>query len=195
MLVINHRINSIEMLSAIPSSEGVEIDVSHSKGNIVVGHDPGDDTLLFDNFLQHYRHSLMAVNIKQEGIEHMVLKLLQKYSVEHFFLFDLSFPSLMRLMLQGESRLALRISDIETVRQISFFKGKIEWLWLDTFFEDGAWLSETLPQYDSFKKCFVSPELHPSRDYKIQELLIQQVLPIMSKFDAVCTKHSQRWRL
>jgi hypothetical protein len=193
MLIIKHRINSIQDLMMVPNEFGVEFDLHFHLDTIYVGHDPYDLEIDFNTYLETCQNKFMAVNIKEEGIEELVLELLRKHGVENFFLFDLSFPSIVKLISRGESRVALRLSDFEDIRDIESFNGKAEWLWIDIF-EDARFLSElNWRRLKSFKKCFVSPELHVSRD-KLASLEIQnQMLEYVERMDAICTKNEDLW--
>ena len=122
MLIIKHRVNTILELDQTPVEFGVELDVHYDSGNIFVGHEPNDREIKFSNYLSRYRHSILAVNIKQEGIEKEVIDILEHYQIKNYFLFDLSFPSLVNQVQNGQSNIALRISDYEEVRRVSYFR-------------------------------------------------------------------------
>jgi hypothetical protein len=160
---------------------------------VVVGHDPQQNAVSFDSYLLEFEHNFLAVNIKQEGIEKTVLTQLKDHDISNFFLFDLTFPSLMRTMMTGERRLALRISDFEDVNNLSFFKGKVDWIWIDIF-QDPVYLEKIdWSTLSSFKKCLVSPELHIMRDYAISQNIKGNLSAHIDKFEAVCAKDPFFW--
>ena len=193
MLIIKHRVNSVEELRLVPRHYGVEVDVHYYDSTVVVGHDPQQNTVSFDSYLLEFEHSFLAVNIKQEGIEKTVLAHLKDHDISNFFLFDLTFPSLMRTMMTGERRLALRISDFEDVKNLSFFKGKVDWVWIDIF-QDPVYLEKTdWSTLSSFKKCLVSPELHILREYAISQNIKGNLSAHIDKFEAICTKDPFFW--
>jgi len=194
VLTIKHRINTLQSLRKVPQEYGVELDLHYSDGKVYVGHDPNDLGISFESYLSKYRHAFMAVNVKEEGIEDMVLETLQEYKIEDFFLFDLTFPSIFRLKSLGESRIAVRISDFENIRDFNLIRDKVQWLWIDVFqsahfLEEFDWL-----QLIDFKKCFVSPELHLNRKSYVSNNIRKSMLQYIDKFDAVCTKDESLWK-
>jgi hypothetical protein len=192
MLVIQHRVNSIEQLKLIPANRGIEVDV-HMEGNdLVTGHDPGESLAIFEEWLKSYRHSLLAINIKQEGIESKIIKLLSDRNISDFFLFDLSFPMLYKTQLLGESRLAIRVSDLEPFQSVHHFRGRVEWIWLDGFL-DLKFLKQAKFSFNGFKVCFVSPELHQAREKQQVEDMLKDFRRSSIIVDAICTKNPEQW--
>ncbi len=192
MLIIKHRVNSVLDLVSTPIDFGVEVDVKEKNGEIVCGHDPIDDEALFVDWVKSYRHKFVAVNIKQEGIESLVISILEDANIRDFFLFDLSFPMLNKLSESGETRLALRISDLEGFEHAQLFVGKVEWIWLDIF-KNGDFLPKAESIFEKFKVCAVSPELHVRRDEQKNQEILVNLLKFKGLFDAVCTKIPSKW--
>ena len=85
MLFIAHRINTIEDLSQVPKSYGIEIDVRVDSYSIILGHDPGLDGIKLINFLEHYHHNFLIVNVKTEKIEKDIITILEEKKIENFF--------------------------------------------------------------------------------------------------------------
>lgn len=195
MKYIAHRINKAEDLKKLPHEYGVEIDLRDSaEGKIHLSHDPftiGED---FDEYLKHYRHGLMILNIKSERIEHRVLQLLQKHKISDYFFLDSSFPMIYLLSNTGEKNIALRFSEFEGIDTLVNMKGKVKWVWVDCFTK----LPIDFKIFSDLKKldynlCLVSPELqgreNDMANYKkyLEENKIE--------FDAICTKsyNLQNW--
>ena len=192
MLIIKHRINSVKDLVSTPIHFGVEVDVKEKNGEIVCGHDPIDEESLFIDWVKNYKHKFVAVNIKQEGIEPLVISILENANIRDFFLFDLSFPMLMKLSESGEKRLALRVSDLEGFEHAEFFIGKVDWIWLDIF-KNVNFLSKAESILEEFKVCGVSPELHTRRDEQNNHKILVDLLGFKGLFNAVCTKTPDKW--
>ena len=194
MLIIKHRVNSLESLVSLSSDFGVEVDLHFNDSSICVGHDPFDLDTTFDDYLDNFHHRFLAVNIKEEGIESMVFDSLKKHRIDQFFLFDLSFPSLMRIVRTGERRMALRMSDFERIENVAHFQDKVDWIWLDTFQTTNHLSDSFFNILANFQICVVSPELHVDRDevhsIKIRDALLQ----FKDSFQAVCTKNEQLWQ-
>jgi hypothetical protein len=183
-IIIRHRINTIELLNTVPSHFGIEFDVREGNSGIVVTHDPWSDSISFEDFLKHVRHAFYIVNVKSEGIEYEVLRILKKNNIENFFLLDCSFPMIVRLSKIGERRLAIRVSEYESMDTAISMKEFVDWIWLDSF--------NSLPSTDTyfnlkkygFQICIVSPELQGR---------VEDTSKLKDIADAVCTKNPDLW--
>lgn len=193
MFIIEHRVNSIRQLLNVPKKHGIEIDVQAQGDVLVTGHDPGEGIEDISDFLGHFNHKFLALNIKQEGIEVKLIQELKKRQIEDFFLFDVSFPQIVRLSEQYGEMLALRISDMEDVPKIAYFRNRIKWLWVDCFYDVKEIDSKEILLNSEFKKCLVSPELHPRLNKMEIEMRLNNLKKIHWSPDAVCTKIPGLW--
>jgi len=187
MKFIAHRINTVEELKKIPTEYGVELDLRDRGERLILQHDPFKDGEDFEEYLKHYHHGLMILNIKSERIEHRALELVHKYNVREYFLLDSSFPMIFLLSNEGEKNIALRFSELEGLDTILSMKGKVKWVWVDCFTKlpiDNK--NFQILKEAGFQLCLVSPELQKREsdlaDYK-DYLQREGVL-----FDAICTK-------
>jgi len=196
MEYIAHRINRIKALKKIPKEYGVELDLRDFGGRLVLQHEPFMDGEDFAEYLKHYDHGTMILNIKSERIEYKVLELVQKYNIKDYFFLDSSFPMIYSLSKSGEKNIALRFSEFEGIDTILNMKGKIDWIWVDCFSKlpiDNE--NYNLLKQHGFKFCLVSPELQ-GQDEKLEEykkyLNDKNII-----FDAVCTKiyNAKRWEV
>ena len=196
MEYIAHRINRIKELKKIPKEYGVELDLRDFGGRLVLQHEPFMDGEDFAEYLKHYDHGTMILNIKSERIERKVLELVQKYNIKDYFFLDSSFPMIYSLSKSGEKNIALRFSEFEGIDTILNMKGKIDWIWVDCFSKlpiDNE--NYNLLKQHGFKFCLVSPELQ-GQDEKLEEykkyLNDKNII-----FDAVCTKiyNAKRWEV
>jgi uncharacterized protein YktA (UPF0223 family) len=190
MLIIQHRVNTIELLQQVNTDYGIEFDVRDKYNDIIVTHDAFVDGVPWVDFLDHYRHQHMIVNVKTEGIEKKIIEDLEKKNIDNYFLLDVSLPFLVKLSNDGFRKMAVRFSDYEPLEFTMKFAGKVDWVWVDCF--HGLPLNESnyalLSQH--FKICIVSPELHGK---PVEEIAIfQQTLHNM-KVQAVCTKQPLHW--
>ncbi len=194
MLKICHRINTIDQLQKIHPSQGIEVDLHAHGKRLVVNHDAFVDAVDFEEWLLHYRNPFLILNIKEEGIENRVLELVLKYNIDDFFLLDLSFPALIKLVKVKEKRVAIRVSHYESFETAIRIAGEAEWVWLDLFFDE---LPINKNQYQLLRKygykiCLVSPELHGRSNQsiiRVQSLLRANQVAV----DAVCTKYPDLW--
>jgi hypothetical protein len=184
MIVCKHRINTLEPGD---SSLGIEFDVREGPGGtILVTHDPWTSGPELAAFLAVHRHTFYIVNIKCEGIEYEVLRLLKDANIENFFLLDCSFPMIHKLSLKGETRLALRFSEYEEFRRM---QGRAQWVWVDVFSRIPLGPKDCDELHAlGYKLCLVSPELQQQPE-KLETY--KQVLE--GHLDMVCTKFPEKW--
>ena len=74
MILINHRANSIKDLKKTNVNFGVEIDLRSDKKKIYLHHDPYQRGVEFKEWLRYYKHKLIVLNVKEEGLENKILK-------------------------------------------------------------------------------------------------------------------------
>lgn len=184
MIVCKHRVNTLEPGD---SSLGIEFDVREGPGGtILVTHDPWTSGPELATFLAAHRHTFYIVNIKCEGIEYEVLRLLKDANIENFFLLDCSFPMIHKLSLKGETRLALRFSEYEEFRRM---QGRAQWVWVDVFSHIPLGPKDCDELHAlGYKLCLVSPELQqqPEKLETYKQLL-------EGHLDMVCTKFPEKW--
>jgi hypothetical protein len=187
MIFISHRINTIKELMETPTHCGVEIDLRDDlDGEIYLHHDPFKKGNYFKDFLTNFKHSLLILNIKSEGIEFEVLNLLNKHKITNYFFLDSSFPMIIKLIKLEVDNIALRYSEYENINIFKTLKDKVKWAWIDSFDN----LSLKPNDYDflknNFKLCLVSPELQNNSD-KINNFK-KIINDSKFEFDAVCSK-------
>jgi hypothetical protein len=184
---IAHRANTISHLTQVPQEYGVEIDLRPYGDELIVEHDPFVKGELFSDYIKHYRHGTLILNIKSEGIEHKVLELVRQQGIKRYFFLDCSFPRINAMAQAGERNMALRFSEYEGLDTLRQMAGMVEWVWVDCFTRlpiDGSSFSALKKL--GYRLCLVSPELQgrpqdiaPYRDYLRKEGVV---------FDAICTK-------
>ncbi|MBI4634962.1 MAG: hypothetical protein HY727_01305 [Candidatus Rokubacteria bacterium] len=190
MIVVSHRVNTIEQLAQTSTRYGVEVDLRDYNGKVVVQHDPGLGGETFERYIEHFRHRFIILNVKCEGIEAEVLRIVERRGIEDFFFLDLSFPALVKLVRQGERRIAVRFSEHEPIEGCLALAGKVDWIWVDCFSDFPAVLPERERVLSEFKTCLVAPELQGRAP-----LDPAPALAIVERYQAsaVCTKHVEAW--
>lgn len=187
MEFIAHRVNTTKELQDIPSNCGVEIDLRDRGNDIIISHEPFQSGEKFEDYLKHYDHGTMILNIKSEGIEHRIIELLREYEMKNWFFLDSSFPMIRKLSREGERKLAIRVSEYEDISTAMAMKGNAEWVWIDCFSRfplDKKALS--LLKTSGYHACLVSPELQ-GRENDIQ-MYKEEMRKNGYVFDAVCSK-------
>lgn len=196
MIYVAHRINEITQLKIVPYEMGVEIDLRSSGNEIILHHEPFISGVLFKEWLKFYQHSLLILNIKEEGLEDKILECLYNFNVNNYFFLDQSFPFLVKSIKKGRNQSAVRISEFESIETAKNLKGKVDWVWIDFFTHFPLEpVSIKLLKDMAFKLCIVSPELQgfiPEVQIpKLAEFLLKNSI----KIDAICTKNPELWKM
>jgi hypothetical protein len=190
MQIIAHRRNTIEELEATPAEYGIEMDIRSCGDRLIVTHEPFMDALNFEEWLGHFRHKTLILNIKEGGIEYRVKEMVEKRGISDYFFLDLSFPYLVQMVNTGEKRVAVRFSEFESLETVLSLAGKADWVWVDCFTK----LPLTRASYDAlhgrFKLCIVSPELQGRSPEEIRSF--RRVLAPF-EIEAVCTRRPDLW--
>ena len=193
MLIIHHRRNSIELINQTPKNFGVEIDIRTYKNELIVNHEPYENGIKLMELLKFYNHQFLILNTKEEGLEKKILKMMLEFDIKSFFLLDQSFPFLVKTLLSGEKRCAIRVSEYESVKTALSLSGLAEWIWIDVFNKFPISKSDYINLKDAgFKLCLVSPELQQhsfDKVMSIKKFLKEKNIVI----DAVCTKFPSYW--
>jgi len=145
---------------------GTETDIRDFDGNLVISHDVAEKSCItLTDFLNIYNSQNcklpLALNIKSDGLQKMLLKLLKSHLIHNYFVFDMSIPDTIMYLKEGMT-VFIRQSEYESGTP---FYERASGIWLDAF--EGAWYSEELVQkhLDNGKKvAIVSSELH-KREY------------------------------
>ena len=194
MIIIKHRINTIDELKFTPADFGVEIDLRSYRNNIIINHEPFIDSILFEDWLQFYNHKFLILNVKEEGLEEIILGKIKKFNIKNFFFLDQSFPFLIKTINSGEKRTAVRVSKYESIETALKLTNLAEWIWLDYYgsFPLNDVELEKLKEAN-FKICLVSPELQ-GFSYSITKEYAFQISNKNFIFDGVCTKFPSLWK-
>jgi hypothetical protein len=194
MIIIRHRINSINELLNIDSDHGVEIDLRSLGQELILEHEPFKNGVKLSEWLRHYNHKYLIVNLKEDGLETKAIDILNDYGIQNFFFLDQSFPSLYKLSRITPEFCSARVSDFEPIS--SALSLKPGWLWFDSHSGDWDYLRVAFLALENLniKTCLVSPELQRV-DSDIELVNLKTIIKEMSiNFDAVCTKLPHIWR-
>ena len=194
MILIQHRINTINALNQTSKNYGVEIDLRSDKGKLILSHDPFSEGEDFLEWLKYYNHKFLILNVKEEGLEERILQEVKKFNITKYFFLDQSFPFLIKTSNAGIRNSAIRVSEFESVFTAINLSNKIDWVWVD-FFSKFPINSEIINKLKSnnFKICLVSPELQgfdPNTEIKN---LINLLGNDINFINAVCTKNPEQW--
>lgn len=192
MIIVSHRVNSIQDLNSVPNYQGVEIDLRRSPKGIYLQHEANGDGELFIEWIKGYAHELLILNVKEDGLESQLLEIVEKKQIRNFFFLDQPFPTLLRSAALGMP-VAYRTSDLEKLPIIT--NAESNWLWIDSFSGDWKHLEGAIHFATDMglKTCLVSPELQGRNNiFEIQA--IKNILANMAyQLTAVCTKVPAQW--
>jgi hypothetical protein len=171
MKIISHRgywkakseQNSFEaLINSFHFGFGVETDIRDFDGNLVISHDLSKKDslpleLLFKSYNERGNDLPLALNVKSDGLQDELMKLLEKYKIDNYFVFDMSIPDFKSYASKGFNAY-FRLSEYES--DLSLDKHS-KGIWLDAF--DEIWYDKDLiMKCTNLNKqiCIVSEELH-----------------------------------
>jgi hypothetical protein len=192
---IQHRVNSLKQAGLIEKNSGAEIDLRLSFGEIIVAHDPNEPGCSLKDWLEVFSGDFVVLNLKEMGLEAIVLSQLQRQRPElDYFFLDLIMPNLLKSLNKGVKS-AARVSEFESTDVI--IKLNAPWYWLDSFSGSWDYLNSIDRQADVRNKrfCVVSPELQGRElENGSEHLEIIQILKYLNlPLNAVCTKNPKFW--
>lgn len=192
MLLIEHRVNTIEHLRRVPAERGIEVDVRDYAGDLRLVHDPLRGGERLEDLLVAYRHALIIFNVKCDGLEERIIELAANYGVQDYFFLDLANPTLINMVRRGFRQIAVRYSEFEPLEFALAFAGQVDWVWVDCFTRLPLDPKIYRALRQNFKICLVSPELQQHPRQMIQAFRQQlRHMPV----DAVCTDFCDDWRI
>ena len=194
MIKIQHRVNSLKKLKNTDHNFGVEVDVRSINKKLILNHEPFQKATSLDTFLKKFNHKFLILNVKEEGIENLILNYVKKNRIKNYFLLDVAVPKIFQFIKnKKKNNLCLRISKFERLNQLNFFNKKIEWIWVDTFDNKIPLNINDLEGYSKkFKLCLVSPELVKTNNIDVIKFIKINKYKL-NFFSAVCSKNIKTW--
>ena len=193
MLIIQHRRNTTKELRTTGREYGVEIDIRSKAKDLILTHDPFTEGELLREWIKNYKHKILILNVKEEGLEERCIEIMNENGIDEFFFLDQSFPFLLKTVRMGEKRCAVRFSEYEKIDTVLSLQGLAKWVWVDIFSicplnsRNYALLKEK-----NFNLCLVSPELQNNGTDEINKLK-EMFKETGIQIDAVCTKYPKLW--
>ena len=187
MILISHRVNKLNQLKKTNTRYGIEIDIRDKNNDLIVTHDPFSNGIKLTTYLNSFKHKLIIANIKSERIEDRVIKIFKKKKIKNYFFLDSSIPKIIDMTKKNINNIGLRVSYYENIEIAVKLKGKVRWIWYDTFMGIPKDLKEfRLLKKMNYKICLVSPELHKKKvNFNSKQL---NLLKKKRLIDAICTK-------
>jgi hypothetical protein len=141
---------------------GTETDLRELNGRLVISHDPPlAGALLMEEFLDIYlgfpSRLPLALNIKEDGLQDALTRIIAERDISNYFCFDMSTPDMLYYYSKGLNTFT-RQSDVEP-EPVCYSQSN--GIWMDTMFQE--WIERdniVQPLADSKLVCIVSPDLH-----------------------------------
>lgn len=158
---------------------GTETDLRDLDGQLVIAHDPprAGNLAAAALFAVHAANDAklpLAINIKSDGLQPLMIELLEKFTPRDVFVFDMSIPDMLGWLRTGIP-VFTRHSDVEPEPVLV---DRVAGVWLDGFNSD--WWDEAVVRrhLDAGRRvCIVSPELHRRNHRSAWERLAASDLP------------------
>ena len=110
---------------------GVEIDLRSYNKKIYLHHEPFRKGEFLKDWIKYYDHKMLILNVKEEGLEKSIIKILKKNKIRNFFFHDQTFSTLLKNM--HKTNVSIRYSEYEDIKKRNYLFKSIKWLWLDNF--------------------------------------------------------------
>jgi len=179
-------------VKALELGFGLEYDLRDSMGELVISHDvPNGSVLPFLEFLKYYSNnkfdSMMAINIKSDGLCILLDKILTEFDVKshQYFVFDMSIPDMLHY-LNNRMEVYSRRSEFEKDVEYPISPSGV---WVDQLhgeFRQVAATSSLLQMKKSV--CFVSPELHKRAHLPVWKDILDSKFNENPRF-SICTDY------
>jgi hypothetical protein len=195
MLKIQHRVNSLKKLKNLDQNFGAEVDIRSFNKKLILNHEPFKKAVLLNSYLKKFNHKFLILNVKEEGIENIILNYVKKFKINNYFLLDVTIPKIFQFIkTKKKSNICLRISKFENLSNLNFFHKKINWVWVDTFDNKIPLNFKEIKYYSKrFKLCLVSPELVKTNDINLKKFIKINRYKL-NFFSAVCSKKINIWK-
>lgn len=155
--------NSMAALKrAVECGYGFETDFRDCAGKVLISHNPpkGDEITAEEVFKMYHESSSqmpLALDIKADGLQDMMMELLNKYNIANYFMVDMSVCDTVVYVEKGIT-IASRSSEFEPTLP---FYNDCKVVWVD-YFDGRTDIVDEMNKYiaDGKIPCVVSPDLH-----------------------------------
>lgn len=192
--IFAHRIlyNKIENnLDAIPLFQklgiGIELDLRYGEFGTYISHDVKQSGILFEDLCKKYSKSKirMALHIKEIETVNEVIKLLIKYSLNNYFLFNTESYDLTKII--DKKYVASYVSQKESKKNTNL-------LWCDEI--DEKWYTKKIiSELHKERKVVYAMSLEVVKTCNESEMMREWKRLIELEVDGICTKYPERLNL
>ena len=192
--IIAHRVlfNGIENnIKAIPCFKkldiGIELDLRYNKNGAYISHDKTDQGILFEEACKISLNSniLMALHIKEIDVVKDAIRLLEKYSLNNYFMFNTENYDLSKII--NKDNIASYVSQKQN-------KINADILWCDEINE--KWYSkELISELHEKNKIIYSMSLEVVTSCNESEMINEWKRLLKIGIDGICTKYPMKLNL
>ena len=158
--------NLNSLIKALEKGFGIETDIRDFHSNIIISHDPpqkNSESFYLESLLEYYCinkcNSFLALNIKSDGLGEELIKLINSYEINRYFIFDMSIPELIKNKKYKLNQFC-RSSEFEDPKKLLIYS---QGVWVDKFNGLSYKIEELKQTIEAFPcAAIVSPELHGS---------------------------------
>ena len=158
----NQKNSSFAFEQSFKEGFGTETDFRDFDGKLVISHDVASAnselaTSFFENYNASHCKGTLALNIKSDGLQNLILHEIKKHKLQQYFVFDMSVPDTLGY-LKNEIIFFSRQSEYEMT---PVFYEQATGIWLDSFETNWFDANLILNHIQNGKKvAIVSSELH-----------------------------------
>lgn len=175
MIIISHRgfwkktsekNHTPAFVRSFEQGYGTETDIRDRNGVLVISHNMPDESAItvetfFDIYKQYNSEPTLALNIKADGLQTELHRLIHAFNIRNYFVFDMAVPDGLHYC-KHQFKTYTRQSEYE--KSPSYYQ-LADGIWLDEF--HCHWITDDTIHHhlhNGKKICIVSPDLH-KRDY------------------------------
>ncbi len=190
--IITHRAsyngleNTIEGIKHFKNlGVGVELDLRYGKNGIYMSHDPQDGAELFETACKLLTDSKIkiALHIKEIKVVNETLKLLKKYSISNYFLFNTEMINFSQMVKEYE------IAEYVNQKPIDI---KQKMMWCDETKNKWYNKKDILAMHKKNKVLYAMSYEVVNENYTKNEMFLEWKRLIELGFDGICTKYPEK---
>jgi hypothetical protein len=153
---------------AVENGFSIETDIRHQNGALVTSHDLKSGIEPFHPVDLTNFHTPFALNLKEDGLQELLINIRDWIEISHSFVFDGSLPQMYLYRKLGIPH-GLRMSEFERV-----LPWKSDVIWLDSFESDWWIIEKDFEMIEDSDVVVVSPELHGRDPRHVWDFLANQ---------------------
>ena len=187
--ILHNRIeNNIEAVSLFEKLDiGIELDLRYGENGAYISHDVTHAGVLFEDFCKKYAKSKikMALHIKEIEVTNEIIRLLKKYSLNNYFLFNTEYQDLTKII--DKKYVASYISQKEDKKNTNL-------LWCDEINEQW-YTKEIISDLHKKNKIIYGMSLEVVKTCNESDMIEEWKRLVGLRIDGICTKYPEKLNL